>query len=149
MKTVSDIQEQEKEENEIENAKSQGSTLISDDNGMTFYLDENTSMSLIVIDAAAGSRAYAFQNGNIYNENPFSGHGGVAESIYFLDESVGFILLTYASQDRSIMYYTQDGGETFTQVILPVSDGEKDMMGNELGYTSEFRCSIHVNVIPF
>lgn len=35
------------------------------------------------------------------------------------------------------MYYTQDGGETFTKVILPVSDGEEDMAGNEFNYTSE------------
>jgi hypothetical protein len=135
--TIPKLKEREEEEAKIADAKAQGNTLVSDDNGMTFYLDENTSMSLIVTDAAAGSRAYAFRNGSIYNEDPFDGHIGVAESIYFLDESVGFILLTYASQDRSIMYRTQDGGKTFTQVILAVSDGEEDMAGNEFGYTPE------------
>jgi hypothetical protein len=134
--TISNLKEKEEKKSEIENAKEQGSTLISDDNGMTFYLDETTSMRLIVTDAAAGSRFYAFQNGSIYNEDPFDGNIGVAESIYFLDESVGFILLQYASQDFSRMYYTKDGGVTFSEVVLPVSDGEEDMAGNDLGYTS-------------
>jgi hypothetical protein len=135
--TIPDLKEKEEKKSEIENAKEQGSTLVSDDDGMTFYLDETTSMRLIVTDAAAGSRFYAFQNGSIYNEDPFDGNIGVAESIYFLDESVGFILLQYASQDCSQMYYTQDGGVTFSEVVLPVSDGEEDMAGNDLGYTSE------------
>lgn len=135
--TISDIQKREQEAAEIEKAKELGTTTTSDNGTMTFYLNDTSSMSLIVIDAALGSRFYAFQNGSIYNEDPFSGRIGVAESVYFLDESVGFILLTIATQDDSCMFYTRDGGQTFTQILLPVSDGEKDMAGNAWEYTSK------------
>ncbi|MCD7840821.1 MAG: hypothetical protein LUG46_09375, partial [Erysipelotrichaceae bacterium] len=101
-------------------------TLVSNNNGMTYYLDNNHSMSLIVVDAAAGSRAYAFENDYIYNEDPFNGRIGVAESIYFMDEKTGFILIASASQDVSHMYYTTDGGITFTEVELPIDDEDYD-----------------------
>ncbi len=137
LETQAEIETAKSEEAEIDDAKSEGKTLVSDDRGMTFYLDENVSMSLIVTDAAAGSRAYAFENGEIYNEDPFSGRSGVAESIYFIDEETGFILLSNASQDSSGMYYTADGGATFEKVNLPVSDGEEDLTGNEFDYQAE------------
>lgn len=137
LEPIAEIEARESEVAEIEDAKTTGNTLVSDDNGMTFYLNESISMSLIVIDAAAGSRAYAFENGEIYNEDPFNGSSGVAESIYFLDEKVGFILLTSASQDHSRMYYTTDGGESFEQVLLPTEDGANDISGNELELTAE------------
>lgn len=104
----------------------ENNTLVSNDNGMTYYLDDNHSMSLIVVDAVAGSRAYAFENGDIYNEDPFNGRIGVAESIYFMDENTGFILITTASQDASYMYYTTDGGVTFSEVELPVDNEDYD-----------------------
>ena len=135
--TIAEIEERESEEVEISEAMEFGKTLVSDNSGMTFYLDEESSMSLTVVDAAAGSRAYSFQNGDIYNADPFHGRSGVAESIYFLDELRGFLLLSNASADSSHMYYTYDGGVSFEEVILPVSDGEEDMAGNELGFTSE------------
>ncbi len=136
LETAAEIEAREAEEEAVEDAQTAGKTLVSDDHGMTFYLDESTSMRLIVTDAAAGSRAYAFENGEIYNEDPFNGSSGVAESIYFLDERVGFILLTNASQDHSRMYGTTDGGESFAQVLLPTEDGEEDLAGNEFGFTA-------------
>ncbi|MCD7752214.1 MAG: hypothetical protein LUI10_10840 [Lachnospiraceae bacterium] len=138
--TVEEIKAREEEEErlaEIEAAKQKGKTLIGGQEGMTFYLDENTSMSLTVIDAAAGSRWYSFENGSIYNEDPFNGRWGVAESIYFLDEKTGFILISFASQDSSYIYYTSDGGETFEEELLPVGDGEEDMKGNAFDFTPE------------
>ncbi len=140
METVEEIQAREEEEErlaEIEAAKQAGKTLIGGQEGMTFYLDENVSMSLKVMDAAAGSRWYSFENGSVYNEDPFNGRWGVAESIYFMDENTGFILLSYASQDSSYIYYTSDGGETFEEVLLPVGDGKEDMEGNAFDFTPE------------
>lgn len=131
METAADLKEQEEMEAQIK-----AGALIADGDNMTFYLDEDTPMSLIVTDAALGSRFYAFQNGSVYNEDPFGGNIGVAESIYFLDEFVGFILLTDAARDSSDMYYTGDGGVTFTKVELPVGDGEAYLAGNEFDYTS-------------
>ncbi|MCD8326339.1 MAG: hypothetical protein LUC90_06555 [Lachnospiraceae bacterium] len=140
LETVAEIQAREEEEErleEVEAAKQAGKTLISDDDGMIFYLNENTSMRLTIVDAAAGSRWYSFENGSIYNEDPFNGRWGVAESIYFLDEKTGFILISYASQDSSYIYYTSDGGETFEEVLLPVGDGKEDMKGNAFDHTPE------------
>lgn len=136
--TTSEAEElQQKQEDEIAAAKADGSTLVREGDEMTFYLDESHSMSLIVADAAAGSRFYVFQNGDIYNEDPFDGRGGVAESIYFLDEATGFLLLANASADSSVMYYTTDGGVTFSRTELPLSEASEDMADNEFGYTVE------------
>lgn len=135
--TADDIEASSETKSEISDAKNNGKTLVTDDDGMTFYLDDNTSMRLSVVDAAAGSRAYEFSGNGIYNADPFNGRWGVAESIYFIDEKTGFILISTASQDSSEMYYTSDGGEHFSEVTLPTSDGDADMTGNEFGYTSE------------
>lgn len=35
------------------------------------------------------------------------------------------------------MYYTRDGGESFTQVVLPVSDGAEALEGNPVGVTAD------------
>lgn len=135
MSTIAEEEAQKEREETVAQAQSEGGTLVTDGDEMTFYLDETHSMSLTVTDAAAGSRFYAFQNGEIYNEDPCDGRTGVAESIYFLDGSVGFILLTNASGDSSTMYYTNDGGATFNQVELPLSAAADDVAGNDFGYT--------------
>lgn len=144
METKASLQEQEKQEaeeaakeNQIEEAQEAGGTLFRENDDLTFYLNEAVSMSLAVVDAAAGSRCYVFRNGEIYNGTPFEDHWGVAESIYFLDEDTGFILLTNASWNSSLMYYTADGGETFTQIVLPTEEGAEEMEENEFGFTTE------------
>lgn len=137
MQTKEQEEEQKKAETEKEEAREQGRTLLTDQDGsMTYYLDENDSMRLVVTDAAAGSRFYEFYNGDIHNADPFDGNIGVAEGMYFLDDRTGFILLSFASQDSSFMYYTDDGGTSFHQVTLPVEEAAADMEGNAFAFTT-------------
>ena len=123
METQQQAEEKSEVEENIAAAQEEGKTLLTDQDGsMTFYLDADNSMRLEVTDAAAGSRFYEFYNGDIHNADPFDGNIGAAEGIYFLDARTGFILLSYASQDSSLMYYTEDGGTNFQQVTLPVEE---------------------------
>lgn len=127
MKTIDEIEAQQEEAARIEEAEQSGGTLITDDQGgMTFYLNENTSMKLTVVDAAAGSRFYRFDTQDVSNDDPFDGNAGVAEGIYFINEDIGFILLSGASSEHSEMYYTENGGKTFKQATLPMEDAEAD-----------------------
>lgn len=137
METQQQAEEKSEAEEDIAAAQEEGKTLLTDQDGsMTFYLDADNSMRLEVTDAAAGSRFYEFYNGDIHNTDPFDGNIGMAEGIYFMDARKGFILLTYASQDSSSMYYTNDGGTNFQQVTLPVDEAAEDMEGNEFSFTT-------------
>ena len=137
MQTRQQAEEQKKAATEKEEAKEQGKTLLTDQDGsMTFYLDADHSMRLAVTDAAAGSRFYEFYNGDIHNAEPFGGTIGVAEGLSCTDVRTGFILLSFASRDSSLMYYTEDGGKSFQQVTLPVEDAAADMEGNAFSFTA-------------
>lgn len=137
MQTRQQAEEQKKATTEKEEAKEQGKTLLTDQDGsMTFYLDADHSMRLAVTDAAAGSRFYEFYNGDIHNADPFGGNIGVAEGVYFTDARTGFILLSFASRDSSLMYYTEDGGKSFQQVTLPLEEAAADMEGNAFSFTT-------------
>ena len=98
---------------EPENHKS-GDLITDETGGLHFYLDANTEYTLMVIDAAAGSRAYAFSSNSVYNDDPFNGSIGVAEDMYFGDAMHGWIILNNASGDNPRTYITQNGGKTFT-----------------------------------
>ena len=52
--------------------------------------------------------------------DPFNGElFGVADSIQFLDEQVGFVLMSGASESHSRLYRTIDGAVSFSIVELP------------------------------
>lgn len=138
MQTRQQEEEQKEAATKKEEAQEQGQTLLTDQDGsMTFYLDADDAMRLVVTDAAAGSRFYEFYNGDIHNADPFDGNIGVAEGIYFTDVRTGFILLSFASRDSSSMYYTNDGGASFQQAALPVEEAAADMEGNEFSFTTD------------
>ncbi len=150
IKLVSDIdtmktkEEVEKLEQSEENQT--GKLVEDDEGGMSYYLDNFTVMKLSVVDAALGSRFYAFQGENVYNEDPFCGRTGVAEGICFLDAKTGFLLLKNVSSDYSDIYYTKDGGENFIMQDLPVDAGEADLIGNEYNFTPE---KFHYCDVPY
>lgn len=150
LKLFSDIdtmETKEEVEKQEENEEDQTGKLVEDEKGgMSYYLDNSTVMSLSVVDAALGSRFYAFQGGSVSNEDPFGGQLGVAEGIYFVDAKTGFLLLSNASSDHSEVYYTKDGGENFVSQELPVKAGEEDLIGNEYNYTSE---DFHYYDVPY
>jgi hypothetical protein len=91
---------------------------------------------MIPIDRAAGSSYYmlvATKDGGescyLVNEDPFLGSGGQASWIEFIDDSaLGFTCLTYSGGDEGMLFRTDDGGTTFTQINYPsakveLSDG--------------------------
>lgn len=135
--TIEELEKEKQTEVTREQAEEAGKSLVVDNNNgtMTFYLDEENSMSLTIIDAAAGSRWYTFStSAGITNDDPFAGNGGVAEGIYFMDTQKGFVLLSGASFDYSRMYYTEDGGVSFTEVLLPMEDARADVENNQYGF---------------
>ena len=110
---------------------------------MYFFLNDDLGWRLVVADAAAGSRFYQMEkteNGGtsweMVNKDPFGGQIGVTEGLVFFDENFGFAGLTGASQSYSSLYMTRDGGETFTQVQLPMdSVSQIPESGKEYGLT--------------
>ncbi len=137
MDTKKEIEEQEQKEKEEQTVHQNGELIVDEEGGMHFYLNPSTVMSLTVVDAALGSRAYAFTGKGVHNDDPFMGNIGVAEGIYFLDEQCGFILLSGASADHSEMYDTQDGGANFIRSEVPVQEGSSDLSGNQYDFTAQ------------
>ena len=103
------------------------STSVREDGSVYYFLNETIGWRLVVIDAAAGSRWYVIEstidggaNWNRIEPDPFNGElFGVADSIQFLDEQVGFVLMSGASESHSRLYRTTDGGNSFALVELP------------------------------
>lgn len=103
------------------------STSVREDGSVYFFLNEIQGWRLVVIDAAAGSRWYALEitsdggkNWDRVEPDPFNGElFGVADSIQFLDEQVGFVLMSGASESHSSLYRTTDGAISFSMVELP------------------------------
>lgn len=120
---------EEKTKQQVVEAKNEDGWTTDDTDGtMSFFLDDQVGWHLIVTDAAAGSRFYALegttdggQTWNSVNEDPFKGEIGVAAGLAFLDQTIGFIDLTGASQSSSVLLMTTDGGQTFKTVELPMN----------------------------
>lgn len=104
------------------------STSVREDGSVYYLINESKGWRLVVIDAAAGSRWYSIEstsdggkNWNRKEPDPFNGElYGVADSIQFLDEQIGFVLMSGASESHSRLYRTTDGGNSFSMVELPI-----------------------------
>ena len=114
------------EETEPEEVYEVGKSTQKD--GIVYYfLNETKGWRLVVIDAAAGSRWYRIETTSDGGEtwirtepDPFPEDlFGVADSIWFLDEETGFVLMGGASETHSELYRTVDGGLSFFRVNLP------------------------------
>ncbi|MCD8242018.1 MAG: hypothetical protein LUD73_06540 [Lachnospiraceae bacterium] len=117
----------------------------SADGTMYYFLNESRGWRLVVVDAAAGSRAYVLQGtddgGASWTDvsgDPFMGAAGVAEGLIFYDENWGVAGLGSASGSYSRLYVTWDGGESFTQ-IEPDMDAVEEIPDTavEYGYTAQ------------
>ena len=100
----------------------------TEENGIVYYfLNETQGWRLVVVDAAAGSRWYRLETTSDGGKNwirtepdPFPEElFGVTDSIWFLDEENGFVLMGGASETHSELYRTADGGLSFSRVNLP------------------------------
>lgn len=136
--------DEEQEQQQTETAKEAETWSVDNTDGtMYFFLNDDLGWRLVVADAAAGSRFYQMEkteNGGtsweMANEDPFGGQIGITEGLIFFDENFGFAGLTGASQSSSSLYMTGDGGETFTQVQLPMdSVSQIPESGTEYGFT--------------
>ena len=121
--------QQAEEQRQIQAAKDADGWLAGSQTNedMYFFLDEETGWRLVVTDAALGSRFYVLERtrdgGDSWervNGDPFAGNIGVAEGLVFFDQNWGFAGLAGASGAYSRMFVTQDGGESFSQIQLPV-----------------------------
>ena len=100
---------------------------VQKDGIVYYFLNETQGWRLVVIDAAAGSRWYRIETTSDGGEtwirtepDPFPEDlFGVADSIWFLDEETGFVLMGGASETHSELYRTVDGGLSFSKVNLP------------------------------
>lgn len=100
---------------------------VQKDGIVYYFLNETQGWRLVVIDAAAGSRWYRIESTSDGGEtwirtepDPFPEDlFGVADSIWFLDEETGFVLMGGASETHSELYRTVDGGLSFSKVNLP------------------------------
>ena len=90
------------------------------------FLNEEVGYQLVILDAMTGSRYYGLrhttdggQNWNMLNSDPFLGSTGVADGIHFIDENLGFAILSHNGGANANLFRTADGGQTFERVVLP------------------------------
>lgn len=80
---------------------------------------------LVAVDRALGSSFYVLvgtydgENCDFVNQDPFSGSGGEARWITFIDDQVGFACLAKSAGSYGHLYGTRDGGETFEMIEYP------------------------------
>ena len=129
---------------------------------------DGITYGMIPVDRAAGSSYYMLvasvdggRRNIIVNEDPYLGSGGQAAWIEFIDDSdLGFACLTYNGGDDGMLYRTEDGGMTFTQINYPsakvklagdniynpfvipekvwVEDGELYMLAGQSPYSGDY-----------
>lgn len=80
---------------------------------------------MVVRDAALGSRLYSLlkstDGGNSWqmsSSDPFDQQLGMGIDFTFLDENLGFATLAHNGGDEADLYITEDGGDTYQNVIL-------------------------------
>ncbi|MCD8097739.1 MAG: hypothetical protein LUE31_06865 [Lachnospiraceae bacterium] len=128
----SELNAEREEEQTAEAIDAESWYVDSADGTMYYFLNESRGWRLVVVDAAAGSRAYALQGTDDggaswtdVNGEPFLGAAGVAEGLIFYDENWGIAGLGSASGSYSRLYVTWDGGESFTQIVLDMDAAEE------------------------
>ena len=102
----------------------------------SYTTKDGVTYGMLLVDRAGGSSYYslvAYQKGEktpvMVNRDPYNGCGGQAEWITFIDDSnLGFSCLSYNGGDDALLYRTEDGGKSFTQINYPsakvkLSDG--------------------------
>lgn len=90
------------------------------------FLNEEIGYQLVILDAMTGSRYYGLrqttdggENWEMLNPDPFLGSTGVADRIHFIDEHLGFAILSHNGGANAQLFRTADGGQTFERIQLP------------------------------
>lgn len=122
------------------------------------FLNEEVGYQLVILDAMTGSRYYGLrhttdggQNWSMLNSDPFLGSTGVADGIEFIDENLGFAILSHNGGANANLFRTADGGQTFERVMLPPVTVEqnnrefKPFDYPELPYEENNRLILYVN----
>ena len=92
----------------------------------TFTTEEGLEYRLLAVDRATGSSYYcmiATRDGGDTCEfvvaDPFNGNGGEARWLTFIDNTLGFAELSYSGGSKGMLFRTQDGGKSFTEIEYP------------------------------
>lgn len=92
----------------------------------TFFVNEKLGYQLFVVDAATGSRFYSLnrtldggESWVTINPDPFLGSTGVSNGLSFINEGLGFIVMSRGGGTEGQLFRTTDGGFTFERVELP------------------------------
>ena len=92
-----------------------------------FFINKKLGYKLSVTDSALGSHLYALcqtddggENWRTINKDPYLNHTGVSAGITFINESLGFIALSYSGGIQADLYRTMDGGLSYEEVLLPI-----------------------------
>ncbi len=117
----------------------------SSEDKLTAYLNDKEVLRLAVVDSACGSRFYELRkstdggkNWSVYNDDPLLGSAGVADGIWFHDEQHGFVVLSHSGGEYSQMFYTDNGGESFVELSMPMDTVETlPEEAKEYGFTIE------------
>lgn len=117
----------------------------SSEDKLTAYLNDKEVLRLAVVDSACGSRFYELRkstdggkNWSVYNDDPLLGSAGVADGIWFNDEQHGFVVLSHSGGEYSQMFYTDNGGESFVELSMPMDTVETlPEEAKEYGFTIE------------
>jgi hypothetical protein len=98
-----------------------------------YFLNEETGYQLVMLDAMLGSRFYGLrqsidggQSWEMLNPDPFLGSTGVAAGITFIDEHLGFTVLSHNGGANAQLFRTADGGQSFERVELPAVTVEQN-----------------------
>lgn len=97
---------------------------LSQEPECTYIMADGTEYGLVMADRACGSSYYVLvsseDGGKVINLSPHNGSGGQALWLTFLeDEQIGFTGLAYSGGSRGKLYWTEDGGKSFTSVEYP------------------------------
>lgn len=103
--------------------------ITTNDEDHMCWLDDQTAFGVRVTDAAAGSYLYSLEKttdgGKTWttiNPDPLSQTSGGSCEVFFIDENVGFMMLTRQGGEYSQLFRTSDGGKSFERVEFDSGD---------------------------
>ena len=124
-------------EEDTEDTLQVGETEIEEDGTIVYKFNENIEYRLEVTDASLGSRSYALYKKDSEKENlwtkinscPFGITMGQAASITFINEDLGFLVLSYSGGSSGRLFRTEDGGKSYEEIEVKSATGE--FMGSD------------------
>lgn len=124
-------------EEDTEDTLKVGESEVKEDGTIVYKFNKNIEYRLEVTDASLGSRSYALYKKDSEKENlwteinscPFGITMGQAASITFINEDLGFLVLSYSGGSSGRLFRTEDGGKSYEEIEVKSASGE--FMGSE------------------